>query len=255
MKKEEQWTNGRVIDFVNWYLRLCKVITDKDCRFELENQNVIDSFLIGDDYKLWWNKVNPDLMPDTCCGKYDDIIQNESYYCIESTINDNPVWWSGLIPHLTQNDSDNQLDMWVTDIHKAKKYKMPIDAINDNQRFEINGIITGHIDIEQPLKSAEEILKDGIKDGSYADIIDAINIGINTPNLMAICCFAKDYHAQFVTHPIKDITDEEITEWANNVDIVAELNDPFIKNEDDVSSYDWAVFAAKWMRSKMKGEC
>ncbi|MFA5715030.1 MAG: hypothetical protein WC998_04790 [Candidatus Paceibacterota bacterium] len=57
IKNKELWTNDKVIDFVNWYLRLCKVITDKDCRFELENQNVIDSFLNGDDYKLWWDKL------------------------------------------------------------------------------------------------------------------------------------------------------------------------------------------------------
>jgi hypothetical protein len=58
IKKEDQWTTDKIIDFVNWYLRLCKVITDKDCRFELENQSVIDSFLNGYDYKLWWNKAN-----------------------------------------------------------------------------------------------------------------------------------------------------------------------------------------------------
>ena len=51
---EQTYTNDQLIDFVNWYLRLCKVVTDEDCRFELENQTVIDSFLKGDDYKLWW---------------------------------------------------------------------------------------------------------------------------------------------------------------------------------------------------------
>jgi len=51
------WNTDKVIDFVNWYLRLCKVITNNNCRFELENQSIIDSFFNGDDYKLWWNKL------------------------------------------------------------------------------------------------------------------------------------------------------------------------------------------------------
>ena len=54
--KKQQWDTDKVIDFVNWYLRSCKVITDSNCRFELENMEVINSFLNGDDYKLWWKK-------------------------------------------------------------------------------------------------------------------------------------------------------------------------------------------------------
>ena len=56
-KQNKEWNTNKVIDFVNWYLRLCKVITDSNCRFELENMEVIDSFLRGDDYKLWWGKL------------------------------------------------------------------------------------------------------------------------------------------------------------------------------------------------------
>jgi len=84
------------------------------------------------------------------------------YYCIESTLNNQPVWWTGLAPHLSQEDSDSQKGMWVTDIHKAKKYRQPIDASNDNREFQINGMITEHLDISQPSpveSSAEEILK------------------------------------------------------------------------------------------------
>jgi hypothetical protein len=44
------WTDNKVIDFVNWFIHLYKI----DDRFELENQTIIDSFLKGDDYKLWW---------------------------------------------------------------------------------------------------------------------------------------------------------------------------------------------------------
>jgi hypothetical protein len=70
------------------------------------------------------------------------------YYCIECSINGVPNWWTGNVPHLSQNESDLQLEMWTPDIHKSKKYKVPIDASNDNQRFQINGTITEHLDIE-----------------------------------------------------------------------------------------------------------
>jgi hypothetical protein len=52
----EKEKEDMLIDFGNWYLRLCKVITDSDCRFEIENREIIWSFLRGDDYKLWWEK-------------------------------------------------------------------------------------------------------------------------------------------------------------------------------------------------------
>ncbi len=46
---QEQWTNDKVIDFVNWYLKI-KRLPD---RFELENQTIIDSFLRGDPPEKW----------------------------------------------------------------------------------------------------------------------------------------------------------------------------------------------------------
>jgi hypothetical protein len=52
-EEPEKWNDDKVIDFINWYINLHKI----DERFELENQNIIDSFLNGDDYKLWWDKV------------------------------------------------------------------------------------------------------------------------------------------------------------------------------------------------------
>jgi len=47
---------NKLIDFANWYLRLIKVTTDKDERHDIENREIVWSFLRGDDYKLWWNK-------------------------------------------------------------------------------------------------------------------------------------------------------------------------------------------------------
>ena len=44
------------------------------------------------------------------------------------------------------------------------------------------------------------------------------------------------------------VTDEDIAEWANSVDIVSALNSSFVSTEDDISPFEWAVFAAKAMR-------
>ena len=43
------WTDNKVIDFVNWFLDLHKL----PFRYKLENQTIIDSFKNGDDFKLW----------------------------------------------------------------------------------------------------------------------------------------------------------------------------------------------------------
>ena len=53
----------------------------------------------------------------------------------------------------------------------------------------------------------------------------------------------------------QEVTDEEIGQWAQTVDIIEELNNPLIKNEDDLSPFEWLVFGAKAMRdNKIKPE-
>lgn len=43
------WTNDKVIDFVNWYLKLHIL----DFRYTLENRDILDSFKNGDDVSKW----------------------------------------------------------------------------------------------------------------------------------------------------------------------------------------------------------
>jgi len=64
---------NKLINFTNWYLRLIKVTTDKDERYDIENMEIVWSFLRGDDYKLWWSKFGKqsDSTPDLCCGGYE----------------------------------------------------------------------------------------------------------------------------------------------------------------------------------------
>jgi hypothetical protein len=63
---------------------------------------------------------------------------------------------------------------------------------------------------------------------------------------------AMEEYAASRTVAEREVSDEEIQDWANTVDIVRELNDPFVKTEDDLSPYQWAVFGAKWMRKLIK---
>lgn len=47
--KEYKWTDDKVIDFVNWYIKL----QDLDIKYALENKTIIKSFKNGDDVSLW----------------------------------------------------------------------------------------------------------------------------------------------------------------------------------------------------------
>lgn len=66
----KQEIENQLIDFGNWYLRLIKVTTDKNERFNIENRDIIWSFLRGDNYKLWWEKL----------GFYNDKEHSEKTY-------------------------------------------------------------------------------------------------------------------------------------------------------------------------------
>lgn len=43
------WTDEKVIDFVNWYIKLNKM----DFRYTLENKTILESFKNGDDVSIW----------------------------------------------------------------------------------------------------------------------------------------------------------------------------------------------------------
>ena len=62
-------------------------------------------------------------------------------------------------------------------------------------------------------ETAEKMLEDGINDGTYARILDAINVNMGTPFLNAVIQFAEDYAAQSSNVVVQDITDEEIEKW------------------------------------------
>ena len=44
-----EWTDKNVIDFVNWFLELHKL----PFRYKLENMEILESFMRGDDFSVW----------------------------------------------------------------------------------------------------------------------------------------------------------------------------------------------------------
>lgn len=48
------WNDDKVIDFVNWYLKLHNL----DFKYNLENKTIIESFKNGDDVSKWEEKIN-----------------------------------------------------------------------------------------------------------------------------------------------------------------------------------------------------
>lgn len=47
--EDNNWNDNKVIDFVNWYLKVKQL----DSRYDLENRNILDSFKNGDSVEEW----------------------------------------------------------------------------------------------------------------------------------------------------------------------------------------------------------
>jgi hypothetical protein len=85
-----------LIDFANWYLRLIKVTSDKNERFEIENREIIWSFLRGDDYKLWWEKVGEQGQPER--KSVEEINLKPNHKCrlvAKACMGQGREWWCG----------------------------------------------------------------------------------------------------------------------------------------------------------------
>jgi hypothetical protein len=70
---EFQWDDNKVIDFVTWYLKMTKL---HDHRFEIENQDILDSFKRGDAPELWHQPEYPfgyTPPPPTELGENEDL--------------------------------------------------------------------------------------------------------------------------------------------------------------------------------------
>jgi len=49
--KNFNWTDDKVIDFINWYIDLHKL----GINYKLENRTIIESFKNGDNINIWKN--------------------------------------------------------------------------------------------------------------------------------------------------------------------------------------------------------
>jgi len=49
-KEEFKWDDNKVIEFVSWYLELCKLNVEDYC---IENLTIIESFKRGDSVDMW----------------------------------------------------------------------------------------------------------------------------------------------------------------------------------------------------------
>lgn len=57
MKKRFRWTDGKVIDFIEWYLKF----NNLSLHYTLENKDILKSFKNGDSPELWRRKENERL--------------------------------------------------------------------------------------------------------------------------------------------------------------------------------------------------
>ena len=69
------------------------------------------------------------------------------YWVIESSLNNQTIYWTGNIPHLSLQQSEAGLDMWTTNIHEALKMNSKDIADRKNVEFEIDGEVREHMDI------------------------------------------------------------------------------------------------------------
>ena len=49
-----EWNDESVIDFINWFLELHKL----PFRYKLENKDILESFMKGDDFSVWHYESN-----------------------------------------------------------------------------------------------------------------------------------------------------------------------------------------------------
>lgn len=74
---------------------------------------------------------------------------NSTYWVVESKHDNQIVYWTGNIPHLSVQQAESGYIMWTPDIHKAQKMDSKDDAEQQNEEFAIYGEVTEHMDVER----------------------------------------------------------------------------------------------------------
>lgn len=73
----ECWTEERIIEFINWYLKVHKLSE----RYFLENKSLIESFEKGDTPQMWCDGTN--VNSESAALPIFDVSNNEVYFCTE----------------------------------------------------------------------------------------------------------------------------------------------------------------------------
>lgn len=53
-------------------------------------------------------------------------------------------YWTGAIPHLSDLQAEKDVEMWSTDISKARKIDTEAEALLENKKFKIFGKVKPH---------------------------------------------------------------------------------------------------------------
>jgi hypothetical protein len=223
-----------------------------------------------EDIQTFTTTTNPSVMPDTCCGKYEE---EQSLKSIRDKLN----------PQSTQIGKEPQYITNARESFKCKKEEViGFDVIDRHNKkcFDetLENIKQSMKDKEQSLKSAEEILLEVYGCKTVKEFNKCFDI--SGEMITEVC---KRYHDQFhaatvkdITNlpypdpiskhqtdinigwmramkymkdqPVKDITDEEIEKYFNK-------NSSFIyegTNKISFFTFPQILKFVKWMRSKMK---
>jgi hypothetical protein len=173
----------------------------KAMKFEKENKNVnrYAAFIAGyNSCKEWMRSQLSRIEPEK---ENDPKMKDKSYMKFSCFDLDNDLWANvNCANHIDPATCSRETSCIICDKYvpnQLKEHPVSEPTIDINTPFFGNTGAKVPVSEPESIKSAEEMLKNGINDGSYADILDTINPDMATPFLMAVCCFAEDFASQF----------------------------------------------------------
>jgi hypothetical protein len=235
------------------------------------------------------NKVNPDVMPDTCCGKYNeevigfDVIERHNKKCFDDTLSNIKETMNGkkikfkfgdiIINHHASKDNPQRQGIFVnydknTIVLTDMKGNFWFPLLDNDAILEIKGSVLKE---EQSLKSAEEIKQQFCNelesilldvrlrnyktdDGDSFPLVDHLSeIGDNTISSGKEEISNIIEQIYFRLDELSIFTSQPIKDITDEEILNAEM-DTFHEYVQKGHTYIGGLFSegAKWMRDKMK---
>jgi hypothetical protein len=209
------------------------------------------------------NKINPDIMPDTCCGKYKevigfDVIERHNKKCFDDTLENikksmkdkgQLLKSTEEIPDLSKATEEQKRDSIQEVVELVSKTLLKVFIAFDLKNHIETMIINDATKKEYVLTFETA---DHFKE-RFSQPVNDITDTLPYPN--PISKHQTDINIGWMramkymkNQPVKDITDEEIEKWAQWTIDKYPGGDPDIKNYIKIAK----ITGAKWMRSKMK---